>query len=228
MIGYVCGSMIFGSSGYLVVNSIKLQNELHEKKNKLKENVISFDKFEDMKDNDKCIVFINNTLQAGILNILEQKIKTSNVIIDLNYKIHKKNEEHWEKLFSKKLNLNFGKHKFYPPLNNSDILYTSHDIIRMTSMYSSTMTSLLKKTYNLDISLPQHKNYAAQFISFEDKTVYAFGEKINNDKFYAQIMGTNFDQVANKVYEPDMNIIDLKLMIGVSGIALGLFTIFTS
>lgn len=228
------GIIISGFSASSLIDSIYTLGKINDNKNTLISESIDYSKINFSKNGTKCIVAIHNTQKAGVLKIYNKRVQiNTKTVVDKNgmKKIDVDRIITWDKCFSGGINLNMGLNTFVPP-PIKNIIYDKNATVSINST-SDGLCDILTNTYGIKhICLPNSKELSVNFMSLENKKVFAYGAVVddkldktdihtNEKKFVAEFMGLSKVAIANKVFEKEHQQNDCKIILSTIGIVSG-------
>lgn len=231
MIGITIGSAVAIGSGYIISNSYEKSKLIDKSKNDLINSTVPFKDINQQHIGSRMMTVIDNTKQAGVLEVLMRTI---------SYDTHRINNsdgslkqfgvtarKSWESCGLNPINLNMGIPSFVPPQDLTNILGDDDSISVITGAGGSTkaLVDTLHQNFGVKFGLQNSGTYKAQFLSLEKKKVYALGNvssgQTNGIKYEAELMGTNKQQIVDKAFEDQTTENTLVFVGGVFGFVCG-------
>lgn len=225
MLGVVVGLSVTGISGYGVIKSMDSMKKLANEKNKLIKNIKPFSQLVDSDNNKLQLVSIDNKTRAGLLEIFQKReeVEIRHVIDSYGLKqVELAKKSFWDSYISEGVKLNLGQVYLIPPKKLNKIIIDKENTVQVGAENPGALMDHLHQNYGVNFKLPHRGLFSSQFTSFENKIVYAYGSRLPNKNFNAEIMGTNSTTVANKVFENEENDNDGLFALSVLGFVGGL------
>lgn len=221
---------ISSASLYGLYSSIKEYNDISIQKEELGKNIVNFKDLKSIGPNTKTLVHTIVNTDSGLLELykIKKRTKLNYVEID-NSKVFfiDKNGTTKKHIFSQLLIPDLGLLNYHSNLKRES--YLLDNIVKeKCESDGNSISSYISVKYGLGNMLLNSTNkYLTVFYPLKNKTIYMYGSNDNTNTFTSDIIGTNKQQVIDRVFlsQSDNNI--NKFMTSFAGfiVAAGLIAI---